>query len=361
MVILWLLLACGTTVTPPAPPDPAVLSSAAAVGAFERGKALLSTDPAAALTAFDEALEARPGDVLLDAWRARALADAGKLEEAIAVLDEVLRRRSDFADARYNRAAYLMRHGKVDDAAVDLRVLLDAKAATPRQIMRDADIRPHLGTAALSFLPEASLAATLEVPHKPPFMSSEFDVVLRVEGAFEGPLSIEGDVVGPVEIVRVVEDDDARDDGDRDRVVTWTFVVTGAGEATIGPLTIGQQGEEVVVAKVSVPFLTPEGVASNTRRCGLATPAAASADHDAPSAWTFGTTSWVSAPPDSTVVTTPTLPMSQPWVLRRDGEPVTELVQVRGTPTSVTIRQRGEVRWTGPTTSGAAVPGCGTP
>ena len=88
--------------------------------------ALESGDYDRAIEAFAEAHRARPNDILLEAWRAKAFAEAGQTQEAVSLLDRVIAARPSFLEARYNRAAYRARMGDFEGAAVDLTSLLAA-------------------------------------------------------------------------------------------------------------------------------------------------------------------------------------------------------------------------------------------
>ncbi len=88
-----LLLALGVGCTAPAPaPDPELAAMKVALEASERGeRALAAGQPDEAVLAFRAAQSARPRDVLLRGWLAKALAASGELDGAIAELDTALR------------------------------------------------------------------------------------------------------------------------------------------------------------------------------------------------------------------------------------------------------------------------------
>ena len=85
------------------------------------------------------------------AWHARALAADGQLEPAVELLERVLRVHARFAEARYNRAAYLARLGRLDEAGPELARALADGAARSRQAMVDPDFAPHLDHPAFAF------------------------------------------------------------------------------------------------------------------------------------------------------------------------------------------------------------------
>src|SRR5690606_6659298 len=136
--LLLALLACER-------PDPELVQQKRALNAWRDGKEHLEQGEAAEAAAdFEKALEERPGDPLLQAWLAQALAEQGELDRAIAVLDGVLAEHPDFAEARYNRASYLARSGDPEAAAADLRRALDDGARQPRDVLEDPDFQRYL-------------------------------------------------------------------------------------------------------------------------------------------------------------------------------------------------------------------------
>src|SRR5690606_19663194 len=142
------------------------------------------------------------------------------------------------------RARLLVAGDAPEAARDDLIEALAAHAITPRGVLRDPALRALAGRPGFEFLPSAPLEARLDVPEGVAFLGSEVEVTLRVEGAVEGPLALR-DAGGPIpaRVVRTVEADETTPTGDHVRTLRWTLRVTGAGLATIGPLTVAQ-GED---------------------------------------------------------------------------------------------------------------------
>jgi hypothetical protein len=351
-MFLMLWLACGGE-----PPDPQITSLSTAITAYERGRtALASGDATAATAAFEEAKAARPDDVLLDAWRAQALEAAGDAAGAVRVLDELLRVRSDFSEARYARARVRLQTGDLPGAAGDVQRVLAEGATTPRAVLRDPAFAAHRGdegfAVSFDFLPAAAIEVAVAVPDKPPFLRSEFDVRITVSGALEGPIAVEGDVVGPVALVRVVEDDVGREDGDRDRVLTWTLAATGGGTVRAGPFRVSQGADVVTTEVASLETLAPAGHTHTPQRCGLRTPGQL-VPSAVPSAWHAGDT-WVALPPGTVAEGA----VTEPWWVRRDGEARVGLQRLDGVVGEVVVRDRGGERWRGAPGEGSSVPRC---
>lgn len=341
LALIW-LLACGE------PDDPRLTSLREAVDDYERGAASVGSDPSAAALAFAAAREHRPNDVLLAAWHAHALAGQGQTDRAITTLDSVLLSHPDFAEARYNRAAYRARSGDLLGAGQDLQRALASGVATPRQAMRDPDFAPHLTHEAFAFLPHAPLEAVVSVPDKPAFLGSEVTIDAVVMGALPGPLSAHLEVVGPVSLVRAVEDDRAREDGDRDRTVSWVLRVTGSGRVLVGPLAVSQQGGDVIRADGGAfDALAPEGRGERAVTLRLIAPSAL--DGDDVATFRHGGAVVVRASDAARVDVEPAAEeLGPPWEIRENGQTVTALRRYPASVTSVVVFQHGEERTLGP-------------
>lgn len=316
MIVLALLVACH-------PVDPELASRRAALDAYQRGEAALAAkDPVAAEAAFDQALAARPGDALLRAWKAKAQADAGHLDEAITTLDAVLKDDPGFAEARYDRAAWLARAGRPEDSAVELEIALqgalDVHAA---DVLDDPDFAPYLDHPAFSgIIPRQPLAVVLDGPEGTVFWGSDFDVRLTVIGApVDRVVEVTAPATGPLRLVGVVEDDTFSTDGPA-RTLTFRLLVTGAGEVHIGPVDVavgartGRNGKPLVVTAAAPPgkesgaSLPPGALRSARTVLG---------DHGVPSAWRDDGVLYVAAGFADRVVLEPPVAADVTWELRR--------------------------------------------
>ncbi|MEZ4321414.1 MAG: tetratricopeptide repeat protein [Myxococcota bacterium] len=252
-MIALVLLACSGG-------DPELGGQKRALDAWIVGRdALEAGDPVRAADAFAKAHDAEPDDPLLEAWQARALADQGELEAAVALLHDVLVRAPRFAEARYNRAAYLARLGRLEEAGPELARAIDDGAARSREAMVDPDFVPHLADPAFAFLPDEMLIVALDAPSGTLFWGSEATVRLRIVGAQGAPVTIEAaELSGPLELVSAVEDVvDSTEGPVRD--VSWTFKVRGAGEAVLGPFTVRSGPWSSQVRAVRFPMTAPPG------------------------------------------------------------------------------------------------------
>jgi hypothetical protein len=234
IVLLW-HLACTT------PRDPEGEALEASLDAWEGGMAALEDGrPADARTSFESARRSRPDDPLLFAWEAHAAARAGDLDGAIALLDRALEQDPGFVEARYNRAAYLARAGRPEDAAVELeRAFAGGLARTPLQVVDDPDFarwRDHAAFAEM--LPADTLAVAVEGPKGTVFRDHEFELRMRVLGAGTDPVGVSAErASGPVTLVQAIEDEVPSNEGPH-RDVVWRLRATGAGTVQLGPFLV---------------------------------------------------------------------------------------------------------------------------
>lgn len=251
--LLLALLACER-------PDPELVQQKRALNAWRDGKEHLQDgEPAKAVEDFEKALEERPGDPVLQAWLAQALAAKGDLDRAIAVLDAVLAEHPGFAEARYNRAAYLARTGEPEAAAADLKRALDDGARPARDVLRDPDFERYLDHPAFNFLPRQALVIAVDPPRGPAFMGGQVDVRLQVLGTGGDVVSLEAaETSGPVRLLRVVENLVQSTEGPG-RELVFTFEVLGPGDVSLGPLRISAGPHEAWVAPVAFETVAAKG------------------------------------------------------------------------------------------------------
>lgn len=217
--------------------DEELRDEARSLRAWEEGAALLEEgDAAGARERFAAASEIRPSP-LLDAWHARALAAEGRTEEAAAMLGQVVERVPSFAEARYNRAAYLARLGRPDEAAAELQRAIADGAARSLQVLEDPDFEPYLDHPAFVFLPRAALTVGFEPPPPTAFWGSETALRLRLLGIVRPPIRVETSGSGPLQLVSLVEDTVHTSQG-RGVDLLWTWKVLGAGRAEVGPTVV---------------------------------------------------------------------------------------------------------------------------
>lgn len=352
--MMWALLACQPAV------DPELAPVGAALARWEEGKAALDRgDVPAARAKLAEASAARPSP-LLSAWEAKAAADAGEVQLAVDQLGRLLEEAPDFAEARYNRAAYLARLGRGPEAAAELRQALQDGAALPIDVLEDADFGPWLQDPAFGFLPRQPVEVLVEAPKGPAFWGAEITLGIRLLGLVRDPVLLAADrFEGPLQLLSVYEDSvpnsQSKEEG---RTYGWTWKVVGAGPVVLGPTRVvaGKYGNQIAPielvaeapAEMEVPPLdrlslpTPrELVASVPMR----TAALVTAKGGEPPRWV------AHVRPGDRVLTEPPLPAPARFELRQRGEVLDVALRwpAGAVPKKVTIQDStGDVVFTGP-------------
>ena len=297
-LILALLLACNRA-------DPELSATREVLDRWTAGKTALDAgDLALARLELEAAGAARPGDPVLLAWTAKAFADAGDLPGALERIDQALALAPQFPEARYNRAAWLARTGRPDDAGPELKRALEARGIAPREALLDPDFTPWLAHPAFAFLPSQQLTVAVDAVTSPVFWGSEFPFRVRILGA-SGPVEVKGSVRGPVEVVAAVTEVAQSTDGPV-RDITWAIRVLGAGEAELGPLTIRSGSVTSSVEAVRLRCEAPEGrAAGSPASVELWDPDALAAAWPTPSAVRADGLLWVKAAAGDRVTLTP--------------------------------------------------------
>lgn len=262
LLALPLLVACAGGEAE-APRDPKLDSIATRLSTWERGKAALDAgDTVAARAAFAEARASAPDDTTLVLWEARAAAAAGDLDGALALLDQTVSSHPGASAAWYNRAAYRARQGRLEEAAADLRVALDAGVTSPWAATLDPDFAPHRADPAFAaLLPAAPLSVTATGPDGAVFLGGTVEITLMARGlATPRPsLTLAPFDAGCLTLRELVED--GQIDGDTARwVITLRFDTKGPCRASLGPFTLtGAGGVPAESGVVPVVVEAPEG------------------------------------------------------------------------------------------------------
>ena len=334
---LLLLSLWGCRSTPPE-----LASQAAALASFRAAESALEAgDPARALRALDEALAHRPADLLLKAWRAQILAETD-LPAALAELDAVAAAHPQFGEARYNRAAYLARSGRIDEAGAELAVALRLGVTTVPDARADPDFAAHLAHPAMAHL---ALPLTVSLGRLPERVFRGSELVVRLTAETEQPVALSGGVSGPVELVRVVEDH-------RGDAVHLEFTLDTArpGQVAVGPLELSSGDREPAsVQRHEVSVVGPD--ASGRVQPGEVV-------LEAPTQWAAGLTEArpirrndtvvVKVAPVDRVQTTPSVPPISRHELRSDGQPEWVAWVYPPEVTEVVVRGSGGERYRGP-------------
>jgi hypothetical protein len=297
-VFLSFLLGCG------GPGEPELSSYKQAITEFDQGtQAMEAGDLPTALAAFERAQAIRPSDVILGAWRAKVLADSGQLEAAIAELGKVVAARPNFTEARYNRAAYLARLERFDEAAKDIRKLLDAEAYTVADLYEDPDFEAALGDAAFAFVPKATVTGELLVPEHAVVHGTDVPVRLRLSSTTRlTGLDVTGTVTGPARLTRVLEEP-----FDGGVTVTWTLRVVGSGSVAVGPFWVeaaGAQKHQVFATQFET-WTPPNRAEEEPRTVSLQLPSKRVGDRTPSDAWREGESVYVLISEGHKVETTP--------------------------------------------------------
>jgi len=344
-VIPWLLLFWACTSTPPA-----LQAQAEALADYRRAEQLRADgDRRGALAALDEAIAHRPTDVLLRAWRADLLAETD-LDAAIAELDDVARAHPRFAQARYNRAAYLARQGRVEEASAELEVALRLRARSVEEARDDPDFQPHLTHPSMELL-ELPLSLSLSRLPDRVFRGTELEVAATVSAG--GGFAIDGAAHGPIRLVRVVEDR-----GPASTRLVWTLDTLAAAEVRVGPVRATAEGRSPAEAA----GVTVEVVGAGDDQA----PAERSVALRVPSSWAEGLALarpvrrgeevLVRVDVTDRVTVNPSVPPRSRHELRESGQPKWVTWVYPGSVEEVTVRGAGGERFSGPPTADAEDP-----
>jgi len=317
--VLW--LGCATEVDIP-PQRVALDAWREAHAAAEAGS------PAIAVSRVNEALTVQPKDVNLLAWRAQWLAQSGDVEAAKSQLDALLADHPLYDEARYRRALLHAKHGDPALCASDLKVLLENKAVTRKELREEEAWAEHMQRAEFSFLAAQPPAMSVRYRERAMYAGTDFRWTVNVRGEDLRELALTAMVNGPVRLVSteerwmLVQGESALD-------IDFRFRSMGPGSLTQGPVTIRTPAGSVTSDARTV---TIEGVVVDPPNTSLertlSLPSARIFEMEANSPWVEDTHGlWLLLGEAEQVVWTPELEFA-PIVhtLLREGQPSARLL-----------------------------------
>ncbi len=254
MILLLALLGCAD--------DPALAPFSASLAAWSEGREALDAGrPADAVTAFAEARTHDPGSVALRLWEAKALAAAGRLDDADARLSELVHADPSVGIAWYNRAAYRARAGRLDESAADLSRALSLGARSALEAADDPDFaaaRAHPAFAGI--LPAQPLEATIRGPEGAVFVGSRYTLEFTVSALPSAAITIErqGADPGCLRLQRIVQDDH-EEAGRATRRLSVDLRAEGPCNALLGPFVVAAGSARVTLDAVPVVVEAPPG------------------------------------------------------------------------------------------------------
>ncbi len=240
--------------------DPELAAQRSAAERWHEGKASLDAGAPDQARQHFVAAQSHRSDALLIGWEAQAMAEAGDLEGAVARMEDALRLAPPFAQGRYNRAAWLVRLRRPDQAAPELRRAIADGGAQALEVLEDPDFADVLQHPAFSFLPSEALSIAIDRPPPTAFWGTEVVVRLRLRGLVRPPVTVASpDVVGPAILVRASEVWMATSDPEPGVDLEWTLKVVGAGRIELGPFQVQSGLHTGGTASVVVEAQAPPG------------------------------------------------------------------------------------------------------
>ena len=249
-MIFW-LLAC----TQPEPPVKRGLELySQGLSELEAGQSMQAAEDFAQARILD------PQSAELLIWQAKALAEAGDLSGAIALLDQAVVLRPGLVEAWYNRACYRARAGDLGGASQDLQQALRSPDLDRLLVAQDPDLMIlRSDPANADWIPLPRLGLSLEVPGQPAFLGAEIEVVIGVAQGAEQGLTLRA--LSPLSpLLRPVAWIEERSSEIPDqRRLRLRLKVQGAGTAEVGPFVVSASGLTGELAAQSVSLLAPQG------------------------------------------------------------------------------------------------------
>ena len=149
IVLVLSMTACWTS------PDPVLVQLSASTELANQGeKAFSEGRYNAAIEAFVKARALSPNNPNLALWQAKTAAESGDNEMAVAVLDELIQTPAGagLQVVHHNRAAYLMRMGRDNQAIVSLAHAHRRGLVDPEMVVNDPDFKSLQEQGVLQFM-----------------------------------------------------------------------------------------------------------------------------------------------------------------------------------------------------------------
>ena len=149
IVLILSMTGCWTS------PDPALVQLSASTELAQEGeRAFAEGSFDAAIVAFTKARALSPNNPNLALWQAMAASESGDNEGAVAVLDELIETPvgAGLQVVHHNRAAYLMRMGRDNQAIVSLAYAHRRGLVDPEIVVNDPDFKALQDQGVLQFL-----------------------------------------------------------------------------------------------------------------------------------------------------------------------------------------------------------------
>ena len=252
MILLW-LMACS---------DPDFGHVGRALEAYDRGiVSMRQGNPAAAASAFSEAIALDPKRPILRSWEAKALIDAGQDERALSRLNDGLSRFPANPRMRHQRAALLARGGSLSESAKDLRWLYAHDAAHPILIGEDPDfVALKTDSAYAELVPDARVDASVAGEVGSVLVGDIYSIEFSITSRAGIPIQItnQGQSIEWLGLQRIVEDVTSNTELWTQRRVRMEYRALEPGRVVAGPWLVEVADsraltEQLVVEAVAIP------------------------------------------------------------------------------------------------------------
>jgi hypothetical protein len=248
---MWAVLSCST----PASSDLDQVKQS--YDAWSHGVELLDKkDSKKALEAFDQAIASRPQDLLLLAWRGKALAASGQVEDAIQVFDKVLVLEPSLSEARYFRGLLYAQEGDCGLSGADIARASIELGLHHGDIWKDEVLEACRAHPGFSFLPSVPISVEVRGPQEVVLVGSKVSLEMVIWGGIPGPIHVEApDISGMVRMQGLSE---VQEEGAK-RILHWKMSITEGGTVELGPFIIRSGPFTAMANSIHFRALQPSG------------------------------------------------------------------------------------------------------